>query len=474
MRVPRINAPPAWGIEPVPPEMRTLGFLDTSVLWGNLGISLLLPVVGAFLVPALSLRDATLAIVVGALIGNVMLAIAARIGAETGAPGMVIYRAPLGIRGSFGPTLFNVLQNVGWGSFELFIIATAAAGVSDRILGARLRPLWTVLFAAIVVVMAWGGPVAVVRRWIRRYAVWLVLGSSAYLTWYMLTTFDLGALWGQSGKGGWPSFWQGVDLVVALPVSWIPLAADYTRFTRSGRSAFWGAGAGYFLAQVWFFMLGALLILGRPGTDPFDPRGFVGAILAIPVGAVAMLVLLADETDEAFANVYSTSVSIQNLFPRLSQRALSLGVGAVCMAIALVVNLVQYENFLLLLGALFVPLFGVLVADYYVLRRGTYDAGALYRERGAYWYAGGVNWPAVAAWIIGFLTYNWISPGTVSWWVSAMKRLFHGWLSLPFPAGDRYTWLGASLASFFVAIGAALLLGSAQVARARRPAAERA
>jgi putative hydroxymethylpyrimidine transporter CytX len=305
--------------------------------------------------------------------------------------------------------------------------------------------------------------------------VWFVLASSAYLTIYMLTKFHVGTLWSRPGKGGYPSFWQGVDLVIALPVSWVPLIADYTRFTRTGRSAFWGAGLGYGLAQAWLFMLGALLVLGRPHANPLDPAGFVGALLALPAGLLAMLILVVDETKEAFANIYSTAVSIQNLSPRLSQRLLSIAIGAVCVTIALVVNLVQYENFLLLLGALFVPLFGVLVAHYYGVRRGRYEPEELYR-RGAYWYSAGVNWAGVSAWLLGFLAYNWISPGTVSWWVSAMRRLFHGLLGLPFPAGDRYTWLGASLASFIAALIAMLALSLAQRAFSarRREAVRRA
>lgn len=462
----RIRALPEWGIEPVPADLRRLSGLDVGVLWGNLGVSLLLPVVGAFLVPALGLREALLAIVVGALIGNLMLGAAARIGAETGAPGMVTYRGPLGLRGSYLPTAFNVLQNVGWGAFELYIIAAAAAGISARVLGPGLRALWVFVFGAVCVLMAVGGPVAVVRTWIRRYAVWLVLGSSAYLTVFMLTTYDVGAFWRAPGGGGFPRFWQGVDLVVALPISWIPLVADYTRFARTGRSAFWGAGLGYFIANVWFFVIGVLLLLGRPGTDPVDPAAFVGALLAIPAGGLAMLILLVDETDEAFANIYSASVSVQNVFPRLGQRALSAGIGALCAVLALVVNLVQYENFLLLLGALFVPLFGVLAADYYVLRRGRYEPERLYGRA-----AGGVRGGALAAWVGGFLVYNWINPGTVSWWQSAMRVLLQDWLSLPVPA----SWLGASLVSFSASVALTLVLVPlADRLRGREPLAERA
>lgn len=442
----RAETLPDWGIDPVPPDQRALSGVDVGVLWGNLGISILLPVVGAILVPALSFRQAILAIVVGALIGNSMLAAAGRIGADTGAPTMVTYRGPLGLRGSYLPTVFNVMQNIGWGAFELYIISVVMAGLLDRYTGRGLRPMWVVLFAAVCILMAVGGPVAVVRRWIRRYAVWIVLASSTYLTIYMLVTYDLGAFWNAPAKGGFPNFWQGVDLVISLPVSWVPLVADYTRFARTGRGAFWGAGVGYFIANVWFYMIGVLLLLGTPKTDPTDPAGFVAALFAIPVGWVAMLILAVDETDEAFANIYSASVSVQNVFPRLSQRALSLVIGVTCAALALVVNLVSYENFLFLLGALFVPLFGVLFADYYILRRGRYTEDRLYGPM-----VGRVRLAAILAWVVGFFAYNWINPGTVSWWTSAMKDVL-GWLPTP------PSWAGASLTSFAIALVLTLLL----------------
>ena len=445
----RADTLPDWGIEPVPSDRRPLNGLDVGVLWGNLGITFTLPIVGAFLVPALSFKQALLAILVGAIIGNLMLAAAGRIGADTGAPAMVTYRGPLGLRGSYLPTIFNVMQNVGWGAFELYIISVVMAGLLDRYTNRGLRVMWVFVFGAVCILMAVGGPVAVVRRWIRRYAVWAVLVSSAYLTIYMLTQYDIGRFWSAPGKGGFPNFWAGVDLVVSLPVSWVPLVADYTRFARTGRSAFWGTGVGYFLANVWFFVIGVLLALGGPGADPTKPPAFIAALLAIPVGWLAMLILAVDETDEAFANIYSASVSVQNAFPRVSQRALSMVIGAACTGLALVVNLVSYENFLLLLGALFVPLFGVLVADYFILRRGRYDDEDLYHAPSA------VRAAPIAAWVVGFFAYNWINPGTVSWWKSAMERLLTDWLSLPSPPPS---WAGASLTSFVVAIVLTLVL----------------
>src|SRR6185369_10320105 len=117
----------SWGIDPVPQRLRVLSGLETGLLWGNLGVSLLVIVAGAILVPALSLPAALAAILVGCLVGNLMLAVAGAIG------------APLGGRGSYLPTAINVVQCIGWTIFELLVIATAAAALSDEVLGFEAR-----------------------------------------------------------------------------------------------------------------------------------------------------------------------------------------------------------------------------------------------------------------------------------------------------------------------------------------------
>ena len=71
------------------------------------------------------------------------------IGADARVPGMVLLRAPLGRRGSYAPTVLNVAQNLGWSTFELIIISTAAAALSERVFGFRERWLWALLFGAI-------------------------------------------------------------------------------------------------------------------------------------------------------------------------------------------------------------------------------------------------------------------------------------------------------------------------------------
>ena len=256
----------SWGIEPVPERLRVLGGVDLGLLWGNLGVSLLVVVAGAVLVPALSLPAALVAILVGCLVGNLMLAVAGAIGAQARVPAMVLMRAPLGERGSYLPTAINVVQCLGWTVFELLVIATAAAALSDELLGFEARWAWTLVFGAAALVMGLLGPIGVVRTVIRRVAVWVVPLAVAYLGWWALTGGGLEDAWSRPGEGGL-STWQGIDIVVGVTVSWIPLAADYTRFARSPRAAFWGTGIGYFVPDALLLALGAVVLLTRDVAD---------------------------------------------------------------------------------------------------------------------------------------------------------------------------------------------------------------
>jgi putative hydroxymethylpyrimidine transporter CytX len=441
MGSPTLDAP-NWGIEPVPDRLRVLGPLDTTLLWGNLGVSLLVLVAGALLVPALSLRDALIAIVVGGLLGNLMLGLAAMIGAEARVPAMVLLRIPLGRNGSYLATTLNTLQCVGWAVFELVVIATAAAALSDELLGFEAQWAWTLVFGVVAAAMGFLGPVGVVRKILRRFAVWIVLASLVYLTWWALDRADLGALWSQPGEGGMTT-WLAIDLVVALTVTWIPLVADYTRFSRDRRSAFVGVGIGYFIAGGWMWTLGVLLALGRGLTDPAEiPAAVAAAGLA---SGLALLAVTVDEVDEAFANIYSTAVSLQNLAPAASQRALVAGVSALATAIALVIELSSYEAFLFLLGSFFVPLFGVLLADWLL-------AGARYAPEDAFrsppWRPG-----LVLAWLAGFALYQWLHPQGPDWWVEQVERL-----------NPPDVAVGSTLPSFAVAF----VLAAAASAVARR------
>jgi putative hydroxymethylpyrimidine transporter CytX len=393
-------------IAPVPQQARALSGLHIGVLWFDLGVGLLVLVAGSLLVPALGLKSAMLATVVGSVIGSALLAVAGRVGSDTGVPTMVALRPALGIRGSYVASLLNIGQLIGWAGLEIIIMAKATGAISHHFFGFEAYYAWLAVFAIIGTAFAVGGPVVVVRDFLQRFGVWIVVAASLWLSYRLFSTYSIQSYWNDKGAGGFPNFWQGVDIAVSLPVSWLPLVADYSRYARRSGDAAWATFISYTVANTWFFALGAGYVLVLNSTPDGNRLIFdlVDSLLPLALGWIFLFVILADETDNAFANIYSTAVSLQNLV-RLPQRVLAVAAGVAAFAVAVSVDLGGYENFLLLIGGVFVSLFGVLIADYFVANGQHYDTDALHATGGRYWFWAGVNPAGMLAWLAGFLVY---------------------------------------------------------------------
>ena len=429
-------------VEPVP---QALGVVDQFGLWGNLGVSLL-GFTGAIFVleptgtaaGALPVAGAFLSIVLGTVLGTLAIAACGVSGARTGAPAMVLLRRLLGPRLSYVPTVLNVVQLLGWGIFELVTIATAAHVVAPHV------PRWLyILIAGALTGLLTLRPLGAVRI-LRRVATPAVVVVLAYLS-VELLRHPLPNL----THGSWSGFWVATDTVVAAAVSFAPLAADYTRHSRSVRASFWGALIGYGVTQTLCYVIGLLALV----TVARNPSDIYGAFVAVPLGAVAFAILAARELDQSFADVYSSVVSIQNARPLWDRRILGVVVTVVITALALTINISDYENFLILLGSVFVPLTAVFLVDYFVLARRRAATGALARR------------PAmIVAWLTGFVAYQLINPGYIGWWVSLWTRV-DGWVHLRDQAS-----MSASLISFAVSGLATLSLGRLEGRSGRRGA----
>jgi purine-cytosine permease-like protein len=123
------------------------------------------------------------------------------------------------------------------------------------------------------------------------------------------------------------------------------------------------------------------------------------SILNIYIGSLALIAILVDETDNAFADVYSTAISLQNPFPKIRQWKLVLLAAGVGAALAYALPLAEYEHFLLLIGASFVPLFGVFLSEFFLVRKGNIDIEEFYES------APKVRPDSIASWILGFVVY---------------------------------------------------------------------
>ncbi len=411
-------------VEPVP---QALGLVDQFGLWGNLGVSLL-GFTGAIFVlqpfgtgtPELSLLAGLTAIAVGTVLGTLAIAWSGVAGARTGAPAMVLLRGLFGSRLSYVPTIINIIQLLGWGVFELVTIATAARVVEPAL------PQWTyVLFAGVATGLLTLRPLGAIRI-LRRVATPAVLVVLVYLFVELV-----GHRLPVATRGTWSGFWAATDTVIAVAVSFAPVAADYTRHSRTPRTAFWGSFVGYGLTQVLCYVIGLVALV----TVARSPSDIYGAFVAVPFGALCFALLATRELDQSFADVYSTVVSVQNLRPLWDRRVLALVVAAVSTGLALGINIADYENFLVLLGSVFVPLTAVFLVDYFLVARGTWNLSVHAPTR----------WATVVAWSIGFVAYQLINPGYIGWWVSMWA---HVATALRFHAQG---WMSASLTSFVVA-----------------------
>lgn len=419
------------------PAPKVLGFWDQSAFWGNLGVSLL-AFSGAYTVlapdaggrPTISIMAGIVAMAVGTALGGLMLGLAAVPGARTGQPAMVLLRGLFGAKLSYAPTVLNIAQLVGWGTFELIVIADAARELWDGV------PRWGYVVAAgaiTTVLTVW--PLGSVRL-LRRYVTVAVAIALVYF-YVQLVREPLPDL----TQGSWGGFWLGADAALAVSISWVPVAADYTRHARTERGAFGAAAVGYSVTQIVAYVLGllALALVAGDSSRIFDP------FLGVSLGVVFFAVFVLREADQSFADTYSTAVSIQNLFPRADRRVLSVALGVGITVLALVLDIGDYAGFLSLIGSVFVPMLGVLAADFFLGRRraGGWDVSRTAPSR----------WGMIAAWAIGFVVYQLVNPGTVARWTAFWSDVRDALHFTP------QTWMSASLLSFLVAGVAALLIG---------------
>lgn len=413
---------------------RTLTLKDQVGLWANLGISLM-GFTGAIVVlqphgpgtPQLGIPQALLAVVVGTLVGTAAIAVAGLLGARTGQPAMVLLRGLFGGRLSYLPTALNIVQLIGWGTFEVVTIATAVTTLTDI-------PQWPVVLVA-------GAASTVLSiyplRWVkilRKYVTVAVVVAMLYLGARLLAD----GLPEHSG-GGWSGFAISVDACIAVAVSWVPVVADYTRHSESERAGVIGAFFGYSITQICCYALGLAFLIQVSG----DTDKVFAAFLAVPLGALCFAVISAREVDQSFVDVYSATMSIQNVRPRWDRRVISVVIGVLITALALAVDIYGFAAFLTLIGSVFVPLLAVLVVDYFWAGgRHSWDLTPQARPRPG----------MLLPWVAGFAAYQMTSPGEVDHWSSIWVHVDEAIGYVP------QEWMSASVCSFVVAAVATLVV----------------
>lgn len=376
---------------PIPAADRVFSFRDHTALWFSLGVGLVVMQIGAFLGTALGTQTALYAIAIGSLLGSALLGCVAFIGYERGLSSPVLMCQTLGTSFAKLPVIMNILQLIGWGAFELVVMRDGTTALIKDISGvdAAWVPYVTALFwGLLLVALATGSMIGLVRRFVGRFGLPLVILSLIWLTWQFVLKAQaqgLEAFWNKAGDGSMSTL-AGIDLVMAMPVSWLPLVADFARYGKSGASTFRGTWLGFAVANIWCHALGVLIV----STTTAD-ADLMATLLLAQGGLIALGLILIDEMDNAYGDIYSGSVSLNFLNSRYSIRFWGIGLAILATGCALVLPMHGLEPFLLLLSSVFVPLFGVVVSQLAMKGQATERA---------------INTVPVAIWLLGIATFH--------------------------------------------------------------------
>ena len=378
-------------LTPIEADQRVFSGMSHASLWFSLGVGLLVMQVGSYLVPSVGTQDAILAILIGSVLGSALLAWTAKLGCTTGLSSAGLMHHTFGSSFARLPVILNIVQLIGWTSFELVVMRDGTGALGQKIWGITLSPvLTTLLWGGLLTLLMTASMLTLVRQFVSRVGLPLVIASLLWLSWQFWHKLDaqgIAAFMQRPGNGGMGML-SAVDLVMAMPISWLPLVADYARYGKSGRSTFGGTWLGYAIANIWCYGLGVLVVsVSEPGTD------MVTALLLAQGGLVALGLILLDELDNAYGDVHSAGVSTQSLLGG-SLKTWALGLAVLSTLLAMVLPMHSLEPFLLMLSSVFVPLYGVILGRLACSSCAAETSGKT------------IDWSAAALWLLGVVCFH--------------------------------------------------------------------
>lgn len=423
-------------LDAVPPKARIFGLADQAAFWFA---ATCLPAAwfyGALMAGATGLPGALLLILVVSPLSLVPWALLGWIAAKTGACSTALVRPAFGLRGSAVPSILYLVFGLGWAAVNVFLGAIGLSFVFAGWLGtpAFLSPGYEGPMAvSIVAVAILQGVIAVAGHRVLRLVQWAatlaLLGLGAVQLWLVVTHWDPAALfaWRPPAEGLTTSIGPFtytitiallVDLLIAYNWTW-EFIGDFSRFARSPAAGTAGPFVGANAAQTWWFTVGALgVVYLAATTGGFRPEASDPSSLTVSLGLgwVAASIIIAATVATNAGNLYASALAITNLAPRirLGIRPLIGLVSAAVVPLALVPLVATgfqatYIFWLDVLGAIVVPLWVIVLVDFFWVRRGRYEPDLFRTEGGAYWYRRGWNWRAIGC----------LAGGTALYWLLA-------------------------------------------------------
>lgn len=407
-------------LAPIPQERRSWGLYNYASLWVAMSVCIPTYMLASGLIAGgMSWWQAICTILLGNLIVLIPMLLNAHAGAKYGIPFPVFVRASFGVRGANLPAVLRALVACGWFGIQTWIggqaiysmlkILWPAAGTSPG--GA-----WICFFAF------WGLNIAVIWRGIETIKILEGIGAP-----FMLG-IGLLLLWWITGKAGGmgpvlsaPSKFQNtaeffrffIPSLTGMVGFWATVALnipDFTRYAKSQRAQMWGQALGLPAAMTLYSFIGVAVTSASVvlfGEAIWDPVALLGRFNQPVVAFIALVALLiATLNTNVAANVVSPSNDFSNLNPRLISfrtGGLITGVvGILMMPWKLMSDFSSYIfGWLVGYSGLLGPIAGVMIADYFLVRRSRLKVADLYRRGGLYEYESGINWRAVVALVAG-------------------------------------------------------------------------
>jgi NCS1 family nucleobase:cation symporter-1 len=423
---------PLWNpdLAPTPPERRTWSTYDIAALWIGMSVVITTYTLASGLMDqGMTWWQALVTILAGNVIVLAPMILNAHAGTEYGVSFPVLCRASYGVIGARLPALLRALVACGWFGIQTWIgalalnamIVAAWPGWNDVTAG-----VW-ISFAVFWLIEVW--IIVTGLEGIKHLEGWsaplLLAGGAALLVWAAARGGGLGHVLAQSSRmrHGTATFWQLFPAALTANVGyWATLSLnipDFTRYARSQRSQMLGQALGLPTTMTAFAFIGvavtsaSLVIYGEPIWNPVDLIARIGNVAAIVSGA--LVIMLAQLTTNMAANVVSPANDFSSLAPRrisyMTGGLITAVIGIAMMPWKLYADAAAYIfTWLIGYSSLMGAIGGVLIADYWIVRRRELSTPDLFRMNGAYAYTGGVNRKAVIATIVAIVP---VIPGFV-------------------------------------------------------------
>jgi NCS1 family nucleobase:cation symporter-1 len=408
--------PKLWNedLAPTPPDKRTWSMWHVAALWVGMAVCIPTYLLAADMIKAgMSVMQAVFIVALGNVIVLVPMILNAHPGTRYGIPFPVFARASFGVRGANIAAIARALVACGWFGIQTWIgggaiyLILAKLGIEGGeplgVLG--INALALVCFALFWLLNLWfihNGIDSI--KWLQSLsAPFLLVAGIALLAW-AFATHGSSAVFAKSGLEG-AAFWELFGpFLTGMVGFWATLALnipDFSRYVRTQRDQIIGQSIALPTTMALFSFIGAAVSMT---TGIWDPNAVL-ASFSSPVVVVIGLVALAIATlsTNIAANVVSPANDFSNIAPqRISFRTggyITAGIGFAIMPWKLMDNYVF--AWLNGYGALLGPIGGILVADYWIVRKQVLVVEDLYRRGGAYEYDRGFNWVAIIALVAG-------------------------------------------------------------------------